>query len=155
ALFDARLFHQSVAGIGGILLMSLTKGQLNRIQVVAKRTADILVSISALILLSPILVTIGLVIKLTSRGPVLFRQVRLGVGGRPFSLYKFRTMVVDAEEILKRSPSLYKDYIANNFKLPSSSDPRVLRLGRFLRASSLDELPQFLNVLRGQMSLVG
>ena len=98
---------------------------------------------------------IAVVVKLTSPGPVLFRQKRLGLNGEPFTLYKFRTMRADAEQILKDSPSLYDKYLENNFKLPKGEDPRLAPLGRFLRATSLDEMPQLFNVFIGEMSLVG
>jgi lipopolysaccharide/colanic/teichoic acid biosynthesis glycosyltransferase len=87
--------------------------------------------------------------------PVLFVQERVGRNGRLFRLYKFRSMVADAEELLRASPALYERYAAGDFKLPEGEDPRVTRLGAMLRRTSLDELPQLWNVLRGDMSLVG
>jgi exopolysaccharide production protein ExoY len=108
-----------------------------------------------LIVLSPVLGLVALVVKLTSPGPALFRQKRLGFEGEPFTLCKFRTMRVDAEKILKESPALYAKYLQNNFKLPKGEDPRLTPVGEFLRATSLDELPQLFNVLIGEMSLVG
>jgi lipopolysaccharide/colanic/teichoic acid biosynthesis glycosyltransferase len=86
---------------------------------------------------------------------VLFRQKRLGFEGRPFTLLKLRTMRVDAEQMLRDTPALYEKYLQNNFKLPNGEDPRLTPIGKFLRATSLDELPQLLNVLIGEMSLVG
>jgi exopolysaccharide production protein ExoY len=107
----------------------------------------------------PLTLTIGLVcallIKLTSRGPVLFRQERVGLGGRTFTMYKFRTMYVEAEQLLHGDPRLWQEYVDNGFKVPAKLDPRVTRVGRLLRRSSLDELPQLLNVMGGSMSLVG
>jgi lipopolysaccharide/colanic/teichoic acid biosynthesis glycosyltransferase len=88
-------------------------------------------------------------------GPVLFRQVRAGRRGRPFRITKFRTMVVDAEERLRGDPALLASYLAGGNKLRPAQDTRVTRLGRVLRATSLDELPQLFNVLAGSMSLVG
>jgi len=105
-----------------------------------KRVCDMVVAGVALSVLSPLLAAIALWIKLDSRGPVLFRQVRAGRYGKPFTIFKFRTMVVDAEK------SGY--YTA-------ADDPRVTRAGRFLRATSLDELPQLFNILKGDMSIVG
>ncbi len=105
----------------------------------ARRTLDIVVSLLVLVLSSPILVAIALALKLSDRGPVLFRQERIGEGGRPFTIYKFRTMGVGAH--------------GSDFALPG--DPRVTRLGAVLRARHLDELPQFVNILFGQMTLVG
>jgi lipopolysaccharide/colanic/teichoic acid biosynthesis glycosyltransferase len=108
---------------------------------------------------APIVLPLGLVIaalvKLTSRGPVLFGQQRVGLCGRHFTMYKFRTMRRDAERVLQDDPALWNDYVANGFKLPAESDTRITPLGRFLRRSSLDELPQVLNVLTGAMTLVG
>jgi lipopolysaccharide/colanic/teichoic acid biosynthesis glycosyltransferase len=107
----------------------------------AKRALDLLISILGLLLLSPLLLLLALWIKLDSRGPVLYRGKRVGKDGRPFVMYKFRTMVLGAE---RTGPAVtYKD------------DPRITKAGRFLRRTKLDELPQFFNVLRGQMSLVG
>ncbi|HTU54498.1 MAG TPA: sugar transferase, partial [Acetobacteraceae bacterium] len=87
--------------------------------------------------------------------PVLFSQPRIGRDGIRFRMYKFRSMRTDAEQLLARNPELYAKYVANNFKIPKGEDFRVTRLGRFLRATSLDELPQLWNVLKGEMSLVG
>jgi lipopolysaccharide/colanic/teichoic acid biosynthesis glycosyltransferase len=106
-----------------------------------KRVFDIAVSLTALVLLVPVLVVIAVLVKLSSPGPVLYRQQRVSRGGRLFQLFKFRTMVVGA------------DRLAPN--VSAAGDPRVTRVGSFLRRSYLDELPQLLNVLRGDMSLVG
>ena len=89
------------------------------------------------------------------KGPILFKQQRLGRNGKLFYIYKFRTMVVNAEQVLKQSEELYAQYVQNNFKLNPTQDPRMTKLGRFLRASSIDELPQLLNILKGEMSFVG
>ncbi|MEW6221014.1 MAG: sugar transferase [Thermodesulfobacteriota bacterium] len=107
----------------------------------AKRLFDLALTIPGLLLLSPLLLGIALWIRFDSPGPVLFRQRRVGKGGRPFFVLKFRTMVVDAEA---RGP-----------KITVGDDPRITRSGRFLRQSKLDELPQLLNVVKGDMSLVG
>ena len=117
-----------------------------------KRAVDILVSALGILLLSPVMLLIGLLIRLDSRGPALFRQERAGRDGRPFRILKFRTMCQDAEERISEVISV--DELAEPmYKL--RRDPRVTRMGRFLRRTSLDELPQLFNVLRGQMSLVG
>ncbi len=121
----------------------------------AKRALDLLLVLGT----APLTVTLGLVtavlVRLTSRGPVLFGQERVGLGGDRFTMYKFRTMHRDAEALLQRDPSLWHDYVANGYKVPAELDRRITPVGRFLRRSSLDELPQILNVLTGQMSLVG
>lgn len=106
-----------------------------------KRALDLLFSIMGLLVLSPLLVVIIVVIKLSDGGPVFFRQVRVGQRGREFKIWKFRTMVVNAEKL--------------GLSVTRDGDPRVTRIGRFLRKSKLDELPQLLNVLVGEMSLVG
>jgi len=118
-----------------------------------KRAFDLVVASLFLVLLLPVWVIIAIGIKATSPGPVVFRHTRVGRGGRRFEVLKFRTMHVGAEERLRGDPALYQSYVRNNFKLVP--DPRLTRLGRHLRKASLDEIPQFLNVLRGQMSMVG
>ena len=110
------------------------------------------VALVALLALSPVLLTIAVLVGLTSRGPVVFRQERTGRDGKPFTMYKFRTMVADAEEHLA-DLQLLNEGSGPLFKL--SNDPRITRVGRILRRTSLDELPQLLNVLKGDMSLVG
>jgi putative colanic acid biosynthesis UDP-glucose lipid carrier transferase len=106
-------------------------------------------------LVAVLVLVIGALVAATSRGPVFFKQERVGLGGSRFRMVKFRTMLVDAEERLRRDPALWNDYVRNDFKLPNGRDPRVTPVGRFLRRSSLDELPQLFNVLLGHMSLVG
>lgn len=120
-----------------------------------KRALDLAIVVLALPVVVPVgLVTAALVLA-TSRGPVLFGQERVGLGGRRFTMYKFRTMHRDAEALLQRDPRLWSDYVDNGYKLPAEVDRRITPVGRFLRRSSLDELPQVLNVLAGTMSLVG
>jgi lipopolysaccharide/colanic/teichoic acid biosynthesis glycosyltransferase len=123
---------------------------------VIKRGGDIVFSLAILSLGSPLFLALALMVKLTSRGPVFYVQQRIGRDYRSFGCIKFRTMRRDADRILSRlleeSPDLQEEF-RNDFKL--RNDPRITRLGRFLRRSSLDELPQFLNVLRGEMSVVG
>jgi exopolysaccharide biosynthesis polyprenyl glycosylphosphotransferase len=117
-----------------------------------KRCFDLVVSASALVLLVPLFPLIALAIKLDSRGPVFFKQLRAGRGGVPFRMYKLRTMIADAERALADVVVL-EDLPEPMFKL--QADPRVTRMGRLLRRFSLDELPQLINVLRGDMSIVG
>ncbi len=120
------------------------------------RAFDVALSSAALIFLFPLMVLVALAIYLEDGGPVLFFQSRLGFRGRGFPCFKFRTMCVDAEArlaaVLASSPAAQREW-AQDHKL--KSDPRITKLGGFLRKSSLDELPQLLNVLRGEMSLVG
>jgi lipopolysaccharide/colanic/teichoic acid biosynthesis glycosyltransferase len=127
----------------------------------AKRALDIIGSTIGLALTSPVLALVALAVKLESPGPILFRQQRLGLGGRPFTLYKFRSMHLSAEQ------SRHRDHVRDLIRgdgqqtpssaawLPIPLDPRVTRLGAFLRRSHLDELPQLINIARGDMSLVG
>jgi len=117
-----------------------------------KRPFDLLGSMFVLIGLSPLYLLIALLIKFTSRGPVLFRQQRSGLNGRPFTIYKFRTMTADAEE-RKKDLTALNEMRGPVFKV--TNDPRITPIGRILRKYSLDEFPQFFNVLRGEMSLVG
>lgn len=119
----------------------------------AKRAMDLIGALLGLVVLAPLMLAIALLIRLESPGPALFRQRRLGCGGRPFWMLKFRTMVVDAEHRLSELEPLNESAGGVLFKI--RRDPRVTRVGRWLRRSSLDELPQLLNVLRGEMSLVG
>ncbi|MBM4031989.1 MAG: sugar transferase [Planctomycetes bacterium] len=119
---------------------------------IAKRALDVAVALVGMAAFSWLFALVALLVKLTSRGPVLFRQARAGLGGRPFTLLKFRTMREDAE--LARG-ALARQSEMNGPVFKMRNDPRMTRLGRFLRRSSLDELPQLLNVLAGQMSLVG
>ncbi len=121
-----------------------------------KRALDLAVSVGGLLLLAPLFLTIAAFIKLDSRGPVFFRQIRMGSGRKTFRIYKFRTMVVDADARKDEVAHLNKHAASGDtrmFKIPE--DPRVTRVGRFLRRYSLDELPQLINILRGDMSLVG
>ncbi|HGY54739.1 MAG TPA: sugar transferase [Caldithrix abyssi] len=121
----------------------------------AFRGAEIAFSVFFLLLTSPIWIIVSLAIFLSDGQPVLFRQKRLGKSGKVFKIFKFRTMRKDAEQILKQDILLYEQYIVNDFKLPVDKDPRLLRIGKFLRRWSLDEIPQFINVIIGDMHVVG
>lgn len=107
-----------------------------------KRFCDIVISLLGLIILSPLMLVVAIVIKIESKGPVLFKQTRLGKGGREFQIYKFRSMCEGAENMGTGQYSF-------------AGDMRVTKVGRFIRATSIDELPQFINILKGEMSLVG
>ena len=121
----------------------------------AKRTFDLAVTALAITLLAPVMLVIVLLVVLSSPGSPVFGQIRIGRDGRAFRCWKFRSMYRDAEARLREDPQLWHDYVTNDFKLDCDEDPRVTPLGRMLRRSSLDELPQLFNVLVGQMSLVG
>jgi len=156
AQLDLRLFRWRIREtVGGAPLLSVQGGEFSPATARLKRWIDTFAALLALVLISPLLILLAASIWALEGGPVLFRQERIGRSGRPFKLLKFRTMRRDAEALLRRDAALYERYVANNFKLPLNEDIRVTRLGRFLRASSLDELPQLLNVLKGDMSLVG
>ncbi|MEB9609296.1 sugar transferase [Bacillus cereus] len=121
-----------------------------------KRVMDLIGAIVGLIVFSPIFLLISILYMIgDNKGPVFFKQIRMGKNGKEFHIYKFRSMIVNAEEKLRSNEILYKKYIDNNYKLEPSEDPRITKVGQFLRKTSLDELPQFLNVLKGDMSLVG
>jgi len=126
---------------------------LGALSLAVKRSIDVVGALVGLLLLAPVMLAVSLLIRLDSPGPVLFRQLRRGHRGRLFWVLKFRTMVVDAEQRLKDLEKKNESSGGVLFKL--RDDPRITPLGRFLRRSSLDELPQLINVLRGEMSLVG
>jgi exopolysaccharide biosynthesis polyprenyl glycosylphosphotransferase len=137
--------------IEGLPLLSVRGIGLSRSSQFVKRAFDLVGSLLALLLLCPLLLVISLAIKLDSPGPVLFRQRRVGLNGETFSMWKFRTMMVNAEE--QKDSLRHLNEAVGLFKI--GADPRVTRVGRFLRRMSVDELPQLVNVLRGEMSLVG
>ncbi len=118
----------------------------------AKRSVDFAISFIALVVLSPLFAILALLVKLTSRGPVIFKQTRVGQGGRHFTCYKFRSMCADAE--LRKDKLIHLNEVSGPvFKI--KNDPRLTPIGKWLRKFSLDELPQLYNVLRGDMSIVG
>lgn len=121
---------------------------------VVSRSIDVVVSLLLIAILSPVILVVAALVAVTSSGPVLFRQIRVGRGGTEFTMLKFRSMWVDTTERILADPELRRAYEANAFKLPSDHDFRT-PIGRFLRRTSLDELPQLFQVLAGTMSLVG
>jgi lipopolysaccharide/colanic/teichoic acid biosynthesis glycosyltransferase len=141
--------------IGGRQLIELTPPSLRGWQLALKRAMDLGGAVAGLALLGPVMLVLAAIVRLDSAGPALFVQRRVGAKGRLFHCFKFRSMKQDAEQILRANPELYRKYLASHFKLPERDDPRLTRVGRFLRKTSLDELPQLFNVLLGQMSLVG
>ena len=118
----------------------------------SKRTIDVIFSFLGLILLSPILLIVAILIKLESKGPVIFSQKRVGLNGKEFNMYKFRSMVVNAEE-LKVKLAEKNEMSGPMFKI--KDDPRITKIGKFIRKTSIDEVPQLFNILKGEMSLVG
>ncbi len=149
-VLDLAWFMTRVEDVGGIPLLRLRESPLNGPLRVIKRLMDLVAASALLILLAPLMVVIAIAIKLDSPGPALICQARAGEGGRLFGMYKFRTMWAGEET---KTPTLPPDALLPAHK--RRDDPRVTRLGRFLRRYSLDELPQLFNVLKGEMSLVG
>jgi exopolysaccharide biosynthesis polyprenyl glycosylphosphotransferase len=138
--------------VDGMTMLGVRPFGLSRSSRLLKRAFDVVATTIGLVALAPILAAVAVAIKLDSKGPILFRQVRVGRDGRHFHIFKFRSMVMDAERQKDRLRGL-NEVGDGMFKI--SADPRVTRVGRFLRRSSLDELPQLFNVVRGEMSLVG
>lgn len=122
-------------------------------QLGAKRLLDLLASCLLMVLISPVWLLIVLWIRRDSPGPAIFKQTRVGLGGQQYTIYKFRTMVQNAEQVMKKKLENVKDL--DSFVFQEKDDPRITRSGRFLRKTSLDELPQLINVIIGNMSLVG
>lgn len=124
-----------------------------------KRLMDIVGSVVGLILLFPIFLLFSILIKIDSKGPI-FADIpeRVGQNGKTFKMYKFRSMIVNAHEVLRKDPKykkLYEEYKNSNFKVNTDQDPRITKVGRFIRKTSIDELPQLINILKGEMSIVG
>jgi len=151
-LYELLTTRVTVQTLGSVPLMSLQKNRLDRGEVVAKALLDSTLALAALLVLWPFLLVIGAWIKLDSPGPALHRRRVLGVAGRHFDAFKFRTMHTNGDALLESQPQAVED-LRHNHKL--KADPRVTRVGRWLRKYSIDELPQLVNVLRGEMSLVG
>jgi len=138
--------------IGGLVLMGVPRFGLNRSSLILKRAFDVAGASAILVLVAPLMALIAIAIKLDSRGPVLFRQTRMGRNDRPFRMLKFRSMI-DGADALKDGLRERNEALDGLFKI--DTDPRVTRIGRWLRRRGLDELPQFFNVLGGSMSIVG
>lgn len=122
-----------------------------------KRIIDILGSLLGIVLFSPIMILTSIWIKIVSPGGPVLADIpnRVGKDKKPFRFYKFRSMYPNAHELLKKDAELYDKYVKNNYKLSTDEDPRLIKGGKFLRKSSIDETPQFFNVLKGEMSIVG
>jgi len=156
-LFEVLGSNVDIHAVEGVPLVGLRPLRLSRSSRFLKRTVDLGISTVGLIALAPVFAVVALLVKLDSRGPVFFRQVRMGGGDKHFRIYKFRTMSDDAEsrktEVAHLNMHACAGGDARMFKIPH--DPRVSRVGSFLRRSSIDELPQLINVIKGEMSLVG
>ena len=124
-----------------------------KVYIKIKRVIDVILASIALILLSPLFAIIAIAIKIDSKGPVFFEHKRIGKNGKIINLYKFRSMVINAEELIKSfTPEQMKEY-KENYKL--TNDPRITKVGKFLRKTSLDELPQLINIINGDLSIIG
>ncbi len=141
-LFQMLTLKARIEDLDGFPVISVDEPPLRGVMLFFKRVIDVLISVLILVLLSPLWLLIAVFIKLTSKGPALYHQERISMDGRRFSMHKFRTMVTDAEN--ETGPVMC-----------SPDDPRITRIGRLLRTLSLDEIPQFINVLRGEMSIIG
>jgi exopolysaccharide biosynthesis polyprenyl glycosylphosphotransferase len=142
-LFELMASSVNIADLDGIPLLSFKESPITPVQGTLKRMFDIIIASFSIIILSPLFLLLYLAVRLTSPGPAIYKQVRTGLDGKPFDFYKFRSMRIDAEKL--SGPVHAQD----------KNDPRVTPIGKFLRHSSLDELPQLFNVLKGDMSLVG
>ncbi|WP_345711068.1 sugar transferase, partial [Kineococcus glutinatus] len=142
----------AIRPVCGLPLLHVERPELEGIRRLAKSTVDRIAAFGALAVFSPVLLALALLVRLDSKGPALFRQERIGKDGKPFTMYKFRSMVVDAEQ---RLIDLREQNEGNGLLFKMKVDPRITRVGRVLRKYSLDELPQLINVLNGTMSLVG
>ena len=140
--------------VAGLPLIHVETPRFSRGQLFFKRLFDLISTVVGVVLLSPLLLLLAILVKSTSRGPVLFRQVRVGLRGREFQMLKFRSMVVNAEELLEELTDAERD-AGNDVMFKMKDDPRVTKAGKFMRRFSLDELPQLFNVIGGSMSLVG
>jgi len=141
-----------VTEIGNVPLVTINKLRITGLDAFLKRALDYALAIPALVFLTPIFLLLIVAIKLDSPGPATYRRRVIGVNGKEFDAFKFRTMRIDADEYLDRHPGLKKEFEETG---KIKDDPRITRLGRFLRKTSIDELPQLINVVRGEMSLVG
>jgi exopolysaccharide biosynthesis polyprenyl glycosylphosphotransferase len=150
--FDLALYNTAIEDLAGIPMLDLSASALNDIQRLTKRAFDLLLGSAALLLAAPVMGLLTLLIRLEDGPPAIFKQMRVGEGGCLFAMYKFRTMVKDAEALREQVETTTPE---GQIVHKTPDDPRVTRLGRFLRRTSLDELPQLINVIQGSMSLVG
>ena len=142
-----------VSCVGTYPVLTYHRVSLNNSSKFLKRMIDVIGSISGIILSSPFMVIAAVAIRIDSKGPILFKQIRVGQNGRKFEMYKFRSMCIDAER--KKKELMGRNEMEGKFMFKMHDDPRITKVGKFIRKTSIDELPQFFNVLKGDMSLVG
>lgn len=155
-IIDSYVMRRSnsyVSSVGTYPMITYHTITLNNYERMIKRIVDVVVSFVAIVISSPIMLFTMLAIRLDSKGPVIFKQVRVGQNGRNFNIYKFRSMYADAEE--RKKDLMDQNEISSGMMFKMKNDPRVTRVGKFIRKTSIDELPQLFNVLKGDMSLVG
>ena len=152
-LYNWRRADHYVSTVGTYPVITFHTITLNTYEQIIKRTMDILAGIVGVILSSPIMLVTAIAIKLDSPGPILFKQTRVGQNGRHFKIYKFRSMYIDAEE--RKKELIEQNELEGGVMFKIKDDPRITRVGKFIRKTSIDELPQFFNILGGSMSLVG
>ena len=152
-IYGDKLAKSYVSSIGTYPVITYHTVSLNNSEKAIKRAMDILGALVGIILAGPIMLFAAIAIKLTSPGPVIFKQTRVGMNGRYFKIYKFRTMYIDAEE--RKKELMEENEVEGGFMFKMKDDPRITKVGKILRKTSIDELPQFFNVLIGNMSLVG
>lgn len=151
--YKAGAAQSYVSSVGTYPVVTYHTVTLNMSSRAVKRAIDIIGSLTGIILSSPLMLMTAIAVKLDSKGPALFKQARVGRNGRRFNMYKFRSMCIDAEE--KKQQLMHQNEVEGGLMFKIKDDPRITRVGKFIRKTSLDELPQFFNVLKGNMSLVG
>lgn len=151
--YKAGAAQSYVSSVGTYPVLTYHRVSLNTSSRAVKRLVDIVGSIIGILLASPFMMLVAIAIKIDSKGPIIFKQKRIGLNGRQFYMYKFRSMCIDAEE--RKKQLLRQNEVESGLMFKIKDDPRITRVGRFIRKTSLDELPQFYNVLLGNMSLVG
>ncbi|MGE5628260.1 MAG: sugar transferase [Solirubrobacterales bacterium] len=152
-IVDNKFSRVHVASLGTFPMVTFHSVSLNSLQLFTKRIIDIIGALVGIVLSSPIWIIAAIIIKLDSPGPIFFTQDRVGTNGRVFKLYKLRSMCINADE--KKNELLSQNEMSGNLMFKVKDDPRITRFGKFIRRTSIDEIPQFINVLKGDMSLVG
>lgn len=146
------MIEKSNIELEDIINLRMLECNVTGIYLLTKRILDIILAVAALMLLSPVLIITAILIKLTSRGEIIYKQERNGYKGKPFKMYKFRSMILNADMLLEKLEDC-NEAEGHMFKI--KDDPRVTKIGRLIRKTSIDELPQLINIIRGDMSFVG